>query len=412
MVQTTFRLLGADQSDTDPTLIALVEGVTGAWGVYGLDTPINVLNILDKAGLETAITCFYASLTDNRDLAKNIGIALAQGHLYAYLNALPNDTRLFDLLYYCSLYLQTVGVGVTPRTNYCGDPVGSSGPVSLAQIIDVASRIQTTINGLNLVGIIPIYTMMISSNGPFSDASFATAIGNQIISILRGSPINDPANQIPTGLAGYTPTPLSQLSSNPDAFLTNNINYDPFSPVFYVAKIQYQNPNIVPVNYTNRAALGIGTAAIMASQQVSQNNGMMLNLICNQIKSAITDYDATNRQTLDPQLTYYQQLARGVPAGTTGIAQWDIDGKAVMDAGLNRRAQLLRNQTYMSQFDTSGTGTLNAADRITAEKAIQKEMLSTRIATATPLYNAVFTSYLAFTVQTDQVSSILRTYLL
>lgn len=83
-----------------------------------------------------------------------------------------------------------------------------------------------------------------------------------------------------------------------------------------------------------------------------------------------------------------------------------------MDAGLNRRAQLLRDSTYLQQFDLDFSHSLSSTELVAAEKAIQAEMLTAREAVGLSLYNAVNAQFIAADSITDTLAAVLRPYLL
>lgn len=412
MITTTFNLLST--ADVDLNFIQRLEGVFGSQSAYGTDTPIPVYQVLDALGLEPAITCFLSAQQDILDISKLIGIAWVNAHSYAYTAALPGDTQVSDLMYFCGLFLQE-GTA-PPRFDYCGKDLTGPGLIPVSMITDVAATIQVKINTLPTVQQATIYTLVIQTTGIITDAQYNSMFGGLLIALNRPAPINDPALQIPTGTVGYTEQPISAIASNPDVFVNVTFQYASTSPVYYTAEFQNQsvngsgNTNIAA--YGNRAAVEIGNAAILASQQVTNNIGFFISQIASQIRVGIADYNQQQLSTLAPKRSRYQQFATGEPAIGSGIAAWDADGQTVMDAGLNRRAQLLRDQTYMAQFDTDFSGSLSAAELVAAEKAIQAEMLTARKAVGLALYNAVNAQFLAANTISDTLAAVMRPYLL
>lgn len=408
MIQTTYRLLIDD--DTDPRFTQQIEALTGAKEVYGFDTPINLTTILDGCGLETALTAFFRATVDVSALAQVIAINWVSAHLYAYQAALPNDTRPFDLMYYLTLFLQTDGT-VPPRVDYCGNDLGGVGLIPANQLEDLENNIQATIDALDLSRAQTVYTMLILNNGPLTDVQAASALGGNVISISRVAVV-DNAKQVPLSMPGYVEQPITAaITANPDAFLTQPITYTPDSPFYYIIKYQNQSTDTQLVNFTNRAGQEIGQAAIYASQQVREGSGDLLTLIYNQIRVGVSDYNTGQRILLKPQLARYNQWTTGMPSVGSGIPEWDTDGQAVQDVGLNIRAQLLRDPAFLATFDTDGSGGLSAAERIVCEKSIQARMLLARNAAAQTLYDAVNAKFQALAGVTDTLSAIFRTYL-
>jgi hypothetical protein len=412
MIQTTYNLLIDD--DTDSNFIQQMESITGAKEVYGLDTPINLIDVLDNLGLEPTMTCFYRSTTDNTELSKVIGIAWVNAHNYAYAATLPDDSRVNDIMYYCSLYLQEGAI--TPRVDYCGNDLTGPGLIPLSQITDLAASILATISALPLIQQATSYLMLIANTGPMTDAQYNSYLnGGQVIAINR-TPIIDPAIQVPNGTTGYTEQSISALSSNPDVFVNVNFTYTSDSTYYYLATWQNQSTNgsgtsIIPA-YGNRSAYEIGQAAIYASQQITDDTGFLLAQICNQIRVAIADYNQQQLSLLAPKRSRYQQFASGIPATGSGIAEWDADGQTVMDAGLNKRAELLRDPAFLATFDTDFSGSLSSAELVNAEKAVQAEMLTARKAAGQALYDAVNAQFVALDTITDTLAAVMRPYLL
>lgn len=412
MIQTNYSLLVTP--DSDPNFLQQIESITGSKESYGFNTPINVVDVLDRLGLEPALNCLFYATTDIVALSQVIAIAWVQAHLYAYVAALPNDSRPSDLMYYLELYLQSGNV--TPRFDYCGRDLTGPGLIPLTQLTDLETTIQATVDALPTLQQTTSYTIMVFNAGPLTDTQYANAVGGNIVSLDRAHPINDPAIQIPTGTIGYTEQPFSALTSNPDVFVNVNFTYDPASRIYYAAQWKNINVNgtgtsIIPA-FGNLAAQGIGTAAVLASRQVTEGVGFYLSQICNAIRVAIANYNQQQLTLLGPKRSRYQQFSAGIPAVGSGNAGWDADGQAVMDAGLNRRAQLLRDSTYLQQFDLDFSHSLSSTELVAAEKAIQAEMLTAREAVGLSLYNAVNAQFIAADSITDTLAAVLRPYLL
>lgn len=412
MIQTTYTLLNS--ADVDPNFLQQIQSITGSQSSYGYDTPINVVDVLDALGLEPALTCFIYATTDTTALSQVIGIAWVRAHLYAYLAALPNDARVGDLMYYLDLYLQS-GV-VTPRFDYCGRDLTGPGLIPLSQLTDLETAIQATVDALPTLQQTTTYTLLVFNSGPLTDLQYANALGGNIISLDRDNPVNDPAIQVPAGTTGYTEQPISAIGSNPDVFVNAQFTYDPTSKVYYSAK--WKNENVdgsgqsIIAAFGNLAAQGIGSAAVLASRQVTEGVAHYLSQICNAIRVAITNYNSQQLTVLGPKRSRYRQFADGIPATGSGIPEWDTDGQTVMDAGLNRRAELLRDQTYLAQFDTDFSLSLSSTELVAAEHAIQAEMLTTRKAVGLALYNVVNAQVLSADTITDTLAATLRPYLL
>lgn len=412
MIQTNYSLLVTP--DSDPNFIQQLESITGAKESYGFNTPINVVAVLDALGLEPALTCLFYATTDIIALSQVVAIAWVQAHLYAYSAALPDDSRPSDLMYYLELYLQSGNV--TPRFDYCGRDLTGPGLIPISQLTDLETVIQATVNALPTLQQATTYTIMVFNAGPLTDVQYANMVGGDIIAVDRNHPINDPAIQIPTGTTGYTEQPFTAMSSNPDVFVNATFTYDPNSRVYYAARWKNQSVNgsgtsIIPA-FGNLAAQGIGTAAVLTSRQVTEGVGYYLSQICNAIRVAIANYNQQQLTILGPKRSRYQQFAAGIPAVGSGNAGWDADGQTVMDAGLNRRAALLRDSVYLQQFDLDFSHSLSSTELVAAEKAIQAEMLTAREAVGQSLFNAVNAQFIAADSITDTLAAVLRPYLL
>lgn len=417
MIQTTYRLLDVLDPNTDTVFIQSIEGITGAWQSYGLDAPINVVNILDTCGFDTALAAFYRATTDVSTLALIIGVALCQAHLYTYTSVFPNDYNAFNLLYLCNLYLSTLGTG-TERVDYCGNSLGANSAVTTAQIADLASNIQTAAGALSLAGSYPTYAMAIGNSGGYiTPEQIANQVGGILISIDSSNPIIDPANADIRGISGYVSLPTSSsLASDPNYFLKlmKSLNYNlANSDVYYIGIFQpAPTSGYTPPNYSNLAAQEFATVINLAAQQVISGFGFSLNTIGSILKQAVADYNTNIENLLGSQLARYQQFSNGVWPLNNGNAQWDADGQVILNAGLNAAAADLRDPTFLSRFDTFSSGSLTEAEMVTAMQQVQADMTAARAAAAQPFLTSINNAIAAANTSTDTVNSVFRTYLL
>jgi hypothetical protein len=399
---TNFNLLV--DSDSDEKFLQSVELVTGARDIYGYTTPINLLDILDISGIQTAIPCLYRSTTDNRELAKAIGISWMQGHSYAYTYGLPNDNRVFDLMVYLELFLSGINDEITPRFDYCGNNITGS-VITVAQLQDLENGITATVNALDEWVSPTPYALLIANNGPFPEGADDTVGG---MTLDLANPYYDIINRTPTGLTGYVERPIIPLmAADPNAYLKDTLVYDPLSIVYYKATYR-RGTDLIP-NFSNLASKNSGEAAVIVSEQVSLDNGNMLFPVYGLLASAVNYYNTARRVAARPKVTRFQQIQIGMPGVQT---LWPTEEQSAEDAALNRRAQLLQDQNYVLLFDSDGSGGLSAAERVNLEKAVQAQALIARKAVGTALYTAALADYNDAASATNSLSTILRTYLL
>src|SRR5690606_5294147 len=121
---TTFNLVTPSENTL---LVQRLEDMTGSRFAYGLDTPIQLVDIRNSLGLETASTLLAYANEDPLEASKNIAIGWVNANASLWNVLFPNDNRLVDLVYYCQQYLANSGPTSVPRVDYCGDDIPGSG---------------------------------------------------------------------------------------------------------------------------------------------------------------------------------------------------------------------------------------------------------------------------------------------
>jgi hypothetical protein len=88
--------------------------------------------------------------------------------------------------------------------------------------------------------------------------------------------------------------------------------------------------------------------------------------------------------------------------------------QAIIDAGLNRRAELMHDLTYLNTFDSNVSGTLSAAERANLENDVRTKMRETRKSTASALFAAAQAEYdsLSNLSENQRLIDIMTPYLL
>jgi len=122
---------------------------TGAPAVYGLDTPIDVLDIIDNVSLGAGLACMEY-VDGNIDLGKTLSIELTSLILPIWAKLFPGDTRVVDFLALCQRYMESDDTVVEPKVDYCGDPIpGFYGVIPEGQITDALASIVASIDALS-----------------------------------------------------------------------------------------------------------------------------------------------------------------------------------------------------------------------------------------------------------------------
>ena len=423
MVTVTYRQL--IPMDTDyPGISSQIEGFTGARQIYGLDTPINILDIIDNVSLTVGL--WALSYADAQVVCENIAIACLRGNMDPWF---AGDVRVTNLLTDIETYLATKDTPGTPKLDSCGDPVpGFYGVIPLSQLVDNLAAIKVSSDALDLnAGTIYKHSYWLTQGMPYSPAQIAYWQAQAIIDgrytvDLVGVNTTDPVNNAAQPIPGYVPTNIAApLLLNPNTFSNDSATFDVQNPsgsdygLLIHETINSKNFDIsgIPVSYIN-------TAIQMLVDQLSQlvlmitENVNLLPGIVSATQNYMMQYATEQRLKIGPEIARLNDIGlTGIFPVATNDPNMVADEQAINNAGLNERAALLHNQTYITSFSNNGT-TLTGAERATLENAVRAQMKAVRISTAAALYASRQAQYdaLAQLYSNARIVSLITPYLL
>lgn len=398
-LQTNYSLLYSSA----PSIAQQVIRFTGNPAIYGYETPINISDLVTGLNTQVALSTIPYCTTPTVVVGQNLGISMVEQLLYIWGTVFNGDTSLQQFLYMLNLYVN-FNVTSPDRFDYCGKDLGGSQLFTIAQLQSQLTAILAKINALNLVAVPQTYYTMIENptQVPLTPAIEAAIVpGTTKVTFPQ-----DPT----TGIIGINGTYI--LHQIPDAialdqYVQNTFIYSTDTVDFY--QVSYNpltlstgasggsNPETA-YNNLNQAAVWLGQAAQAAFNQVLEGTNAYLTSIYSYLLSAISDYQAYLLAPIIQTFSSINQAATGgfnPPSTQTGVPSIDSVGQAMLDAGLNARAVLLRTYLYVLAFDKNGDNIIEPSERITMEVDILKRMQAVRL--------AFLTNYLAsFSTQLNQ----------
>jgi hypothetical protein len=399
--------------DTDyPGISSQIEGFTGARQVYGIDTPINILDIIDNVSLTVGLLAL--SYADAQVVCENIAIACLRGNMDPWF---VGDTRLSNLLDDAEMYLNTKDTPGTPKLDSCGDPVpGFYGVIPVGKLTDEVNSIVASAGALDLTtGVVYSQSYWLLQSSPYSPAQVAywqaqAILGGYTID-LTGLNTIDPVNNTAQTIPDYSDTPISELSTNPNLFFNDSATFDAQTPSGTQYGLLIHQPinqsGAPPVSYTNTAVQmlvdALGQLILMLTQNVNLLTG-----IVSETQDYMLQYATEQRLRMGPEISRLNEIGiTGIFPMPTNDPNNAVDEQLIINAGLNERNNLLHDSTYITSFssnainDTDPNATLTAQDRANLENAVRAQMKAVRLSTAAALQASLQAQYDAL----DQLSS-------
>ena len=405
MVTVTYRQL--IPMDTDyPGISSQIEGFTGARQVYGIDTPINILDIIDNVSLAVGLRALeYAGV---QTVCEFVAIACLRGNMDPWF---AGDTRLSNLLDDTEMYLNTKDTPGTPKLDSCGDPVpGFYGAIPLNTLTDELAAIKLSSDALNLLaGTVYEHSYWLIQSMPYTPDQIAyqqaqAAIGGYIVD-LAGVNVTDPVDNVAQPIPGYvTQNITSDLLLNPNTFFNDSATFDAQNPsgtnYGLLIHVPINQSGAPPVSYTNTAVQmlvdALGQLIVMITQNVNLLSG-----IVSETQNYMYQYSTEQRLKLGPEISRLNEIGiTGIFPLPTNDPNNAVDEQSIINAGLNTRNDLLHNQTYITSFSSDGL-TISASDRASMENDVRAQMKSVRLSTAQSLLAGLQAQYDAL----DQLSS-------
>jgi hypothetical protein len=416
MITITYRQLGQIDETDSLDLIYKLERYIGSQAIYGIDTPISILDIMEHIDVETGALCLgYVSGIDN--LRSTMAIECLRAHLTPWDDLFPGDTRVRDLLDLLTLYIQTKNNPVVPRLDSCGDPIpGFYGTVSPNQITDLLALIQASSDALDLTGIIYEYSY-------WGSYSIVNHPSDWWYVDVRNRHSYDPTTYPALVLTSYTSqTIATKMADDPDYYFRESYEqFDTQTNPSYTGYMSIIHASIAgpyasaPVDYAKVACQLLVAQLSQAVMMTLYDGDLFLSIVMG-IKEYMRNYATEQRFKLQSVLDRLYNLTSGKWAKTVypPDAYTANVEQQIIDVGLNLRAALLRSVTYVNSFDSNASGTISATERVTMENDVRAQMVAARATLATIFYTQKQQEYNALPTLYDMQSvlAVLTPYLI
>lgn len=399
-----------------------MESLTGNRFVYGLDTPINVSDILDRVGIFSAIFAL-ACVPNTLGIQQAAGFDMVNAWTSLWAFYRPTDQSLVNLLTYIT-QLQAAQTPGPVNRNSCGDIVSTVSGITPAFVLGKASELQTTVNSFSLFknSTGTIGTIQVALNNP----AFPGLVGPS-----GGAPrlIYSPQFITPPAvLPGYVEHPL--LEPDPTTgvpTLTTNLliaedlayihyvdnhpgNVDPFVTI-------QNNPTfvstVVPDDGTT-AQNYLGQAAVLQAQSVA-NGTPLLSSVAQLVDQAVTHFAIDQRQQiLDIQTELLQVYGKSVPVESLNdyANNGAVYAAQVIAAGNAVKTALFSDFAFWHSYDVDLSGGLSVQERFNAELGLNAAYYTAISDAALALYQTLTAELNTLINQSSGIAAILRPYLL
>jgi hypothetical protein len=381
---TTYNRILNGMENPETYLKWLENRVTGNRNNYGLDTPIYLLDVLDKSGIQDALLLMDYCAQDVSALAKTMGIALARAFQTPWqtYNTAALGGKLDNLLTFAERCMDAQDVDTT-RYDYCGDPIPGGGDVSVAQVETLIAEIKAIYDAWNYeTAPLPQYTWVYVASALKTDADIPTSQqGHWAYSAERQ--IDWFADSLHAADVAFVATRniAQAMAVDPDAFYDLSLELQQ-NRLDETPKLYYQKVTIWPmgsdtvlINHDAQAAKYSALAAITAARLAISSMGGLdsIALYCQRATSHA--YSATYRtqargmmrmRELGTFMVPYPAFPEGDPVR---VMEQDV-----LDQAQNLRAALYRDQAYIESFDTSYEGSLSSSEFLLLEEAVRIAM--------------------------------------
>lgn len=411
------ELLEAEANELD---IQSIERVIGSRASYGMDTPIDFLDLIDAIPFDTFLSMFSYAFEDTSTIQANIAVELVRAHLFIWTNGDAPVTRLLD---YADEVLRNDPVISEQRLDYCQDPIPGSGQADWkARLASQANILQAVVDALDSsVPYIPTYSYWMISPSPWTPDKIAAYVDPSNRWEVSATQTDSASATDPVIPSSYNPTQLidTLLEMDPDAWLKQSTTWDSQGSTNYglllVVNINHQRGNEQP-NTGVEAIRAIGNAALVAARGVSMSIPS-LNSVAGLLRSARALYAAQKRLETQGRIGRMTELSRfGVFPNSTmsGDPYLDSAEKVVESAGEARRVQLMRDPAWIRSQDKDLDGKINASDRKEMEIAIRKEIREARATTAQMFLDETLNKFNSYQLEDSEkpIVDIIKPYLM
>lgn len=365
------KIMNGLEFNPDQYLKWLEDRITGNRMTYGLDTPIYLVDILDKSGLHDALIMMDYCVQDTVALRKIMAIEIARGHQAPWIQytALKDQGKLENLLIFAERYMDSQHTDTT-RYDYCGDPIPGSGDITSDHIESLIAEIKAVYDAMSYEGApLPLYTWTpVGSTPRTGGGTFFSYLPEYDQDWFHTSlSINN------VGFVGNKDI-THVLKNDPDTFYKDSLEYDA-GPPYYLQRVIIWPSGRDFKNHTAYAARYAAMAAIAAARLATKGMGSVdsVALYC---QRAYTSWGSALYRTVTQarmRLSELSSLLMPIPAFPEGSPIRAIEEDIINQVQV-RRAELLRDEDFIRQFDTNYDNQISPAEFLGMEKAVRADI--------------------------------------
>lgn len=395
--------------------------ITGNRMTYGLDTPIYLVDLLDKATLPEIATLLDYCVQNTQSIKRIIAIELVKAHLGPWLQYTNRNDKLFNLMVFSERYMDSQ-IDTSIRTDYCGDPIPGS-VVNTSQVTNKITEIEAIISSWTYTAEAPsVYTW--TPVGPTAKSNNDIPANQRDLWQYLTGP--DDLQKDPYGASNASiAIPSTVISGNIDTMLANDPNiFFKQSELIKASKLSretyyYQRVQIFPrngevtfIDHLAESARYVARAAIHAAKMALGASGCLSTVVLllqRSIKSYHSySYRETNKSFL--RINELGGMIMPVPAAPENTTQYPQE-KLMLDAAEAKRYELLHNVAYIKSFDRDVSGSLSSSERLALEVDVRAQMKAAALLAYDTLREDLANSYQNMNM-VDSISEIIRPLLL
>ncbi len=380
---TTFNKILNAMEDAPGYQKWIEDKLTGNRNVYGLDTPIYLLDVLNTLGVADTVTLLDCCVQDVVALRKIIGMDIARAYQWAWQAYTDGADvgRLDNLLTFAERCMDSQHADTT-RYDYCGDPIPGSGDITTAQVDTLIAQIQAIYDAWVYTSTVqPIYTWTavgtIRTNDeiPSYQANSWQYESEAVVDWMSSS--------MGSGdVAFISNRDIAQsLIDDPDEFykLSQRLqqNLIDKTPKYYYQRVKIwpRGVNTVVAENEPTAAQYAAKAAIAAARLASRGIGSLSTIVlyCQRAQQHANSslYRVQSRAMM--RTRELQELVVPYPAFPVGDPVYDLE-MDILNQVQTVRANLFRDQAFIEQYDTNYDGDLNATEFLALERGVRAAM--------------------------------------
>lgn len=380
------KIMNGLEFNPDQYLKWLEDRITGNRMTYGLDTPIYLVDILDKSGLHDALIMMDYCVQDTVALRKIMAIEIARGHQAPWIQytALKDQGKLENLLIFAERYMDSQHTDTT-RYDYCGDPIPGSGDISMGQIETLIAEIETIYKGLTYeTGPLPQYTWTPVGYAPRTNEDvpeyqrdtwqYMDEYDQDWFHLSSGMNSND--------LNEYATKDITTaLNNDPDSFYKDTLDLqkrlaEKGTP-YYKQRVRIwpKGQDAVLKNHSAYACRYAAQSAITAARLATKNMGSVdsVALYAQRAFSSMGSAMYRNIARGLMRINELSSLLMPTPAFPPDDPVYEIEMDIINQAQI-RRAELFRDKDFIKSYDKNFDNLLDKYEFLALEQAVRAEM--------------------------------------